>query len=186
MSKVLIIVDVQNDYFDNGAMELVGALQASENVKRVLAKFREKNLPIVHVHHLGVSPDATFFLPGTAGAEIHANVTPLTGEKMVVKYYPNSFRETDLLEHLHGLAVTEVVVTGMMTHMCIDATTRAARDLGFECTVIGDACATRDLEVNGAHVKAADVQTAFLAALSSFYAKVQNTQEYLAAEGQTA
>lgn len=181
MSKALIIVDVQNDYFENGAMELVGPLPASENVKRVLAKFREQNLPIVHVHHLGVSPNATFFLPGTEGAEIHANVKPEAGEKTVQKYYPNSFRETDLLEHLQGLGVKDLVITGMMTHMCIDATTRAARDLGFECTVIGDACATRDLEVNGAHVKAADVQTAFLAALSSFYAKVQNTEEYLAA-----
>ena len=180
MSKALLIVDVQNDYFAHGAMALVGALPASENVKRVLATFREQHLPIVHVHHLAVSPDATFFRPGTAGAEVHANVQPVTGEKTVVKHYPNSFRETDLLEHLHGLAVTEVVVTGMMTHMCIDATTRAARDLGFACTVLGDACATRDLEVQGAHVKAADVQTAFLAALSGFYAKVQDTQEYLA------
>ena len=68
-----------------------------------------------------------------------------------------------------------------MRHMCMDATTRAARDLGFECTVIGDACATRDLAVNGAQVKAADVQTAFLAALSFFYATIQNTKEYLAA-----
>ncbi|MBT2558781.1 cysteine hydrolase [Hymenobacter sp. ISL-91] len=181
MSKALIIVDVQNDYFENGAMELVGPLPASENAKLILAKFREENLPIVHVHHLGVSPDATFFLPGTEGAEIHANVKPAAGEKTVQKYYPNSFRETDLLEHLQGLDIKELVITGMMTHMCIDATTRAARDLGFECTVIGDACATRDLEVNGAQVKAADVQTAFLAALSSFYAKVQDTKEYLAA-----
>ena len=181
MSKALIIVDVQNDYFENGAMELVGPLPASENAKLLLAKFREENLPIVHVHHLGVSPDATFFLPGTEGAEIHANVKPAAGEKTVQKYYPNSFRETDLLEHLQGLDIKEVVITGMMTHMCIDATTRAARDLGFECTVIGDACATRDLEVNGAQVKAADVQTAFLAALSFFYANVQDTKEYLAA-----
>ena len=181
MSKALIIVDVQNDYFANGAMELVGPLPASENVKLLLAKFREEKLPIVHVHHLGVGPGATFFLPGTEGAEIHANVKPAAGEKTVQKYYPNSFRETDLLAHLQGLGVKDLVVTGMMTHMCIDATTRAARDLGFECTVIGDACATRDLEVNGAQVKAADVQTAFLAALSFFYAKVQDTQEYLAA-----
>lgn len=181
MSKALIIVDVQNDYFENGAMELVGPLQASENVKLLLTKFREQNLPIVHVHHLGVAPGATFFLPGTEGAEIHANVKPKAGEKMVEKYYPNSFRETDLLEHLQGLDVKELVIAGMMTHMCIDATTRAARDFGFECTVIGDACATRDLEITGVQVKAADVQTAFLAALSSFYATIQNTKQYLAA-----
>lgn len=181
MSKALLIVDVQNDYFENGAMELVGTQPASENVKLLLAKFRAENLPVIHVHHLGVGPDATFFLPGTEGAEIHPNVKPLAGEKVIMKYYPNSFRETDLLEHLHGLNINNLVVVGMMTHMCIDATTRAARDFGFECTVIGDACATRDLEVSGAHVKAAEVQTAFLAALAFFYANVQTTQQYLAA-----
>ncbi|WP_089321533.1 cysteine hydrolase family protein [Pontibacter ummariensis] len=180
MSKALIVIDIQNDYFENGAMELVGALQASENAKQLLTKFRNENLPIVHVQHIGMSPDATFFLPDTKGAEIHKNVKPEDGEKLIVKYYPNSFKETDLLDHLKSLGVTELVFTGMMTHMCIDATVRAARDFGFKCTVIGDACATRDLEVKGAHVKAADVQTAFLAALTFFYANIQNTKEYLA------
>lgn len=181
MSKALLVVDVQNDYFENGAMELVGPLPASENVKTLLEKFRTQNLPVIHIQHAGVSPDATFFLPGTEGAEIHPNVQPLAGEKVITKYYPNSFRETDLLEHLQGLDIKDLVITGMMTHMCIDATTRAARDFGFECTVIGDACATRDLEVNGAHVKAADVQTAFLGALAFFYANIQTTKQYLAA-----
>ncbi|MFC6225016.1 cysteine hydrolase family protein [Hymenobacter artigasi] len=181
MSKALIVVDVQNDYFENGAMELVGPLPVSENVKLLLEKFRAEKLPVVHIHHLGVGPDATFFLPGTKGAEIHANVQPLDGEKVIMKYYPNSFRDTDLLAHLQGLGIKELVITGMMTHMCIDATTRAARDFGFECTVIGDACATKDLEVNGAHVKAAEVQTAFLAALAFFYASIQTTKQYLAA-----
>ncbi|MGV3503582.1 MAG: cysteine hydrolase family protein [Adhaeribacter sp.] len=181
MSKALIVIDIQNDYFENGAMELVGALQASEKAKQVLAKFREENLPVIHVQHFGVSPDATFFLPETKGAEIHENVKPENGEKLVVKYYPNSFKETDLLEYLKSLHVTELVFTGMMTHMCMDATVRAARDYGFECTVIGDACATRDLEVNGTQVKAADVQTAFLGALTFFYATIRNTEEYLAA-----
>lgn len=180
MSKALLVVDVQNDYFENGAMELVGPLPASENVKLLLEKFRAENLPVIHIHHLGVGPDATFFLPGTEGAEIHVNVQPLEGEKVIMKYYPNSFRDTDLLAHLQGLNINELVITGMMTHMCIDATTRAARDFGFACTVIGDACATRDLEVNGAHVKAADVQTAFLAALALFYANIQTTKHYLA------
>jgi nicotinamidase-related amidase len=181
MSKALIVIDIQNDYFENGSMELVGALQASENAKLLLTKFRNENLPIVHVQHIAAAPGSTFFLPETKGAEIHENVKPENGEKLIVKNYPNSFKETALLEYLRSLNVTELVFTGMMTHMCIDATVRAARDFGFECTVIGDACATRDLEVNGAQVKAADVQTAFLAALTFFYANIQDTKAYLSA-----
>lgn len=179
MSKALIIVDIQNDYFENGAMELVGSLEASENAKQILSKFRSEKLPIVHIQHLSVAPGSTFFLPETEGQEIHENVKPLEGEKVIEKYYPNSFRDTCLLEYLKSQNVTELVFVGMMTQMCIDATVRAAKDLEFECTVIGDACATRDLEVNGKQVKAADVQTAFLAGLSFFYADIKNTADYL-------
>ncbi len=176
MSKALIIIDIQNDYFENGAMELVGSLQASENAKLVLSKFRNDNLPVVHVQHLSVAQDSTFFLPETEGQKIHQNVMPIAGEKVITKYYPNSFRETELLDYLHSKNITELVVVGMMTHMCVDATVRAAKDFGFECTVVGDACASRDLEINGKSVKAEDVHNAFLSALSFFYADVKNTK----------
>ncbi|MFT5253991.1 MAG: nicotinamidase-related amidase [Flavobacteriales bacterium] len=178
MSKALIIIDIQNDYFENGAMELVGALEASEKAKQVLSNFRDSNLPIIHIQHLA-SAGGTFFLPNTSGQEIHKNVTPLSGEKLIVKNYPNSFRETELLDYLQSISSTELVFVGMMTHMCIDATVRAAKDYNFECTLISDATATRDLEINGKKVKADDVQNAFLAGLSSFYATIKTTEEYL-------
>jgi len=179
MSKALIIIDIQNDYFENGAMELKGSLQASENAKQILEKFRTENLPIVHVQHVSLAPESFFFLPGTKGQEIQDNIKPIEGEKVITKYYPNSFRETDLLEHLKSQQITELVFVGMMTQMCIDATVRAAKDFEFDCKVIGDATATRDLEINGVQVKATDVQTAFLAGLSFFYAEIKNTKEYL-------
>ena len=159
-------------------MELVGSLQASENAKIVLSKFRNENLPIVHIQHLSVAPGSLFFLPETKGQEIHENVKPLAGEKVITKYYPNSFRETELLDYLKSQNIIELVFVGMMTHMCIDATVRAAKDLDFECTVIGDACASRDLEINGKSVKAADAHNAFLSALSFFYADVKNTKDF--------
>ncbi|SFI11354.1 cysteine hydrolase family protein [Halpernia frigidisoli] len=179
MNKALIIIDIQNDYFENGAMELVGSLEASENAKLILEKFRNEKLPLVHIQHLSVAPNSTFFLPDTEGQKIHENVKPLSGEKVIAKNYPNSFRETGLLEYLKSQNIKELVFVGMMTQMCIDATVRAAKDLEFECTVIGDATATRDLELNGIAVKAEFVQTAFLAGLNSFYAEIKNTNEFL-------
>jgi len=186
MSKALIVIDIQNDYFENGAMELVGSLAASENAKTMIEDFRNKNLPVIHVQHLSVAPGSFFFLPETKGSEIHENVIPAEGEKVITKYYPNSFRDTDLLEHLKSNNITKLTFVGMMTQMCIDATVRAAKDYEFECTVIGDACATRDLEVNGVQVKAADVQTSFLAGLSFFYAEVKNTNDYLSANAKNS
>lgn len=179
MSKqALIIIDIQNDYFENGALPLVNPIQASINASKVLEHFRTNNLPIAHIQH--VSPNgAPFMALDTNGVEIHENVKPLNGEKVFQKNYPNSFRGTGLLDYLKENEVTEVVITGMMTHMCVDATTRAAFDFEYKCIVIDDACASRDLEINGKTVKAEDVHNAFLAALAFFYAEIKNTEEFL-------
>lgn len=179
--KALLVIDIQNDYFENGAWELVGSTEASLKARKMIDHFRANNLPIAHIQHFAVDGNMPFFHPGTQGAAIHDNVKPLEGEKVVPKHYPNSFRETDLLEYLKSHDVTEIVITGMMSHMCVDATTRAAKDLGFECTVIADACASRDQELHGKTVKAEDVHTAFMAALAFFYANVTTADEYLLA-----
>lgn len=184
MKKALIIIDIQNDYFEGGAMELHNPLEASENAKQILAQFRKDNDTIVHIQHLTMAPEVGFFLPDTKGVEIHKNVKPIKGEKVITKYYPNAFRDTDLLVYLNEQEVTDLVFVGMMTQMCIDGSVRAAKDLGFECTVIGDACATRSLEIAGKTVEAEQVHYAFLAGLSQFYAKIEKTSEYLTVANQ--
>jgi nicotinamidase-related amidase len=183
MSKqALIIIDIQNDYFEGGNIPLVNPVEASINAGKVLKHFRANNLPIVHIQHVSANPEAMpIFVEGTKGIEIHENVKPLDGEKVFQKYYPNSFRDTGLLDYLKANDINEVIITGMMTHMCVDATTRAAFDFGYKCTVIGDTCASRDLEINGKTVKADDVHHAFLAALEFFYAEIKSTEDFLKA-----
>jgi len=180
MKQGLIVVDVQNDYFAGGTMELAAMDVAASNCEKLLGFFRKIQAPIFHVQHIAASEGATFFVPNTPGCEIHKSVKPYENEPVVVKHYPSSFRETELNEMLEKAGVEEVVICGAMTHMCIDTTTRAAFDLGFICHVISDACATRDLEFNGQVVKAADVQNAFMAALSMPFAQVTSTEQYLA------
>lgn len=179
MKTALLIVDVQNDYFKGGAMPLDDAFEACKNIRFILERFRDKNLPVIYIRHLSSRPGATFFIPGTSGSEIHPLLQPLPEEVVVEKHYPNSFRQTNLLTVLQDLKITDLVVCGMMTHMCVDATVRAAKDLGFDCTVISDACATRALSIQGKNVSSVDVQTAFLSAFEYFYATVLNTQQYL-------
>jgi nicotinamidase-related amidase len=180
MTQALLLVDIQNDYFPGGAMALVGSPEAAHQAASLLESFRRAARPVVHIQHVATRPGATFFLPDTSGAEIHADVAPLPGEAVFRKHFPNSFRETPLLEHLRALGVTQLVVAGMMTHMCIDTTVRAAFDLGFQCRLAGDACATRDLARSGDTVPAAQVQAAFLAALDGTFAKVLSTGELCA------
>ena len=159
-------------------MELEGSLEASLRAREILAFFREKGLPVVHIQHLAARPDATFFLPDTEGVKIHQNVDPLPGEVIFPKNYPNSFRNTPLLDHLINHQVDKVVVGGMMTHMCVDATVRAAFDYGLEVTVVHDACATRALAFGDQTIPAAQVQGAFLSALGFIYAKVVSAADF--------
>ncbi|HEY0389057.1 MAG TPA: cysteine hydrolase family protein [Gaiellales bacterium] len=177
MARGLVIVDIQNDYFPGGRHELVGPEQAAERAAAVLARFRQRGEPVFHVQHVWEGEDAAFFSPGTPGVEIHEAVRPADGEPVVQKAHPNSFRETDLLRRLRDADVTDVVVAGMMTSMCVDATVRAAADLGFGCTVVHDACATLDLEFGGRTIPAASVHGAFIAALGDSYATVTSSDD---------
>ena len=101
MKRALVLIDIQNDYFENGSMTLVGAEEASLNALKILDKFRSEGLPVIYIQHLATSPKATFFLPQTVAAEIHENIKPTAGEKVIIKHYPNSFRETQTA-HKHG------------------------------------------------------------------------------------
>ena len=180
MTTALLLIDIQNDYFPGGAMELEGAVDAAAQARRLLDRFRTMGLPIVHIQHVSMRPGASFFLPDTQGVELNAVVTPLAGEPVFEKHFPNSFRETPLLEHLRTRGVERLVLCGMMTHMCMDATTRAAFDFGFSCIVAEDACATRSLAWKGEMLPARQVHGAFLAALGTVYAKVQGVEEIIA------
>jgi len=171
-SPALLIIDIQNDYFPGGKMELVGASEAGAQAGKLLAAFRAKSLPVIHIQHLTIRPGATFFVPGTHGVQIHESVQPLAGETIFQKNFPNAFRQTPLLEHLRGAGITDLVIAGMMTHMCVDTSTRAAADFGFTCSLAQDACATRSLSFDGVQVEAGNVQAAYLAALNGAFAKV--------------
>jgi len=176
----LLLIDIQNDYFRGGRMELQGSAAAGEVAGRLLAFFRRRAWPIVHVQHLSVRPGSTFFLPGTPGVEINRLVEPEGDEPVITKHYPNGFRETTLLSHLQQSGITQLVIAGMMTHMCVDATTRAATDYGFDCRIIEDACATRNLTLHAQVVAASDVHAAFLAALNGAYGRVMTADTAIA------
>ncbi|NVN91077.1 MAG: cysteine hydrolase [Desulfuromonadales bacterium] len=186
MKTALLIIDIQNDYFPAGRMELSGSEVAASCSARLLNAFRQAQWPVFHVQHLSNRPGAGFFLPGTIGAEIHPSVAPLPGEPVIVKHFPNSFRETDLLARLREEHIGSLLLCGMMTHMCVDATVRAAFDLGFSCTVAHDACATMGLTFNGLHIPPEHVHGSIMAALGAVYAQLKETDAILDTIGSSA
>ncbi len=180
MPTALLMIDIQMDYFLGGSMPLADPDAAAGEAKRLLDAFRAHQWPVIFLKHISDRPGATFFLPDTHGIEIHPLVAPSSEETVLVKHFPNSFRATELQDVLQRHKVDSLVIAGMMTHMCVDATTRQAVDLGYTCQVASDATATRDLRFAGNEVLATDVQTSFLAALNGTYAKVHASTSVLA------
>ena len=160
-------------------MSLVGIERAANNARRLLERYRSTGDATFHIQHTWEDATAPFFVAGSPGAEIHESIAPRPGENVVVKHFPNSFRESTLLDELRRAGAERLTICGAMSHMCIDATTRAAADLGYECVVAHDACATRDVEFEGKRVAAADVHAAYMSALGFAYAKVMGTNEAL-------
>jgi nicotinamidase-related amidase len=177
VTRLLVIVDIQNDYFPGGAYPLVGTEAAAERAGVLLAHFRASGEPIVHVQHVWDAPDATFMRPGTHGVEINDVVAPLADEPVVLKASPNAFIGTDLEHRIRDAVVDDVVIAGMMTSMCVDSTVRAAADLGFTVTVASDACAAPDLEFGAVRIAGDVVHAAFLAALGDGFATVTTVDE---------
>lgn len=179
MNRAMILIDIQNDYFKGGRSELYQPEIAAQNAGRVLNYYRINGLPVYHVQHINTREGALFFLPDTEGAEIHASVKPSAGEKVFVKHVPDSFFNTGLADELILNQIDQITVCGMMSHMCIDTTVRAARAFGFTTTVLHDACTTKDLIWDQAVIPAETVHKAFMASLQGIFAEVISTDDFL-------
>lgn len=166
-STALILIDIQYFYFPGGDMELSEPEKAAEKAKQLLDFFREKNALVIHVRH-----------EHNPGGDIYKLVAPLETEKVFSKKEVNSFLGTGLDEYLKQNHIKKLVLCGMQTHMCLEGATRAGHDLGYECTVIKDACATRDLKFDDVLTPAEQVHYSTLATLRN-YAKIMGTDEFL-------
>ncbi len=179
-NNALIVIDLQNDYFAGGKWELKGIDQAANQAARLIAAARSVDDLIVHVRHEFPGESAPFFAPGSKGAEIHPTVAPLAGETVVLKNHVNAFLETNLKSILDDRGIDDLTICGAMSHMCVDAATRAASDLGYNVSLIHDACATRDTEFQGQTVPAESVHATLMSALGFAYATLFSTNDYLA------
>lgn len=179
MTRALLLVDIQQDYFPGGALPLVEPEAAARSARVVLDSFRASGEKVVHIFHVAEDATATFFVPGTAGVDFHPLVAPVDGEAVVEKHEPNSFLGTELAEILAAADVDELVIVGMMTSMCVDSTTRAASERGFTVTVVQDACAAPDLTLGDTVVPGATVHAAFLAALDGSFATLAPSADFV-------
>lgn len=169
--SVLVIVDAQKEY-TIGALPLHGIDAALLEVARLLALARDAGTPVIHVVQHG-KPGGRICNPDGPFVAIIDEVRPASGEVVVVKTLPSSFKATTLAAEIDKTGRRWLIVAGFMTHMCVNSTVRDAAELGYACTVVADACATRDLpDGHGGVLSAATIHAANLAALRDRFAVV--------------
>jgi len=163
--SALIIIDAQNTYRE-GIMKLDGVEPALAECKLLLERFRAAGRPVFHVQH-DAGEGSPYDLNAPIG-QIADAVAPIAGEAVITKAVPSSFAQTDLDEQLKKLGVQNLILTGFMSHMCVNSTARAAFTLGYSPTVVASATATRALpsKASGKLVPSEQVHEAALAALS--------------------
>ncbi|MEM9107115.1 MAG: cysteine hydrolase family protein [Pseudomonadota bacterium] len=178
-NTALVLVDIQNDYFEGGLWPVAKMEAVSANAARLLERARTNGDAIFHIRHEIPSEEAPFFRPGSEGAQHHASVAPQNDEPVILKHKANSFQDTSLKKDLEAAGVTDVVICGAMSQMCIDATSRAAADFGYNVTVVEDACGAKEAAFGNVEVPADQVHAAFMAPLAMSYAKVVTTDDLL-------
>lgn len=175
----LLIIDIQHFYFEKGLVPLTGPVEAADRARVALVAARLRRIPVVHVRHVPASVAIVDGEPVDPQYRIRPEVAPLAGELVISKQFANSFRETSLQAELQRLGIRRVVIAGMQTHMCVEAASRAATDLGYEVLVLHDGCATRPLEFNGRTVPADFVHATALAAIKGTYGRVLSVDEWI-------
>jgi len=168
MTKALVLIDVQKEYFSGGKLALSGMDAALEPIEALIAYFRAHYAPIVFVQHatLDSNPEAPF-AADTVGTQLHERLQPEPLDVLVVKSFPNAFLQSWLQTMLLRFGVTELVIAGAMTQTCIDSTARSALDFGYPVTIASDACVAGALEWEGKAILAPQVQKTFLSALAT-------------------
>jgi len=165
----LLVIDAQREYVD-GALPLAGIDAALAVGGALLARARLAGTPVIHILHRGAGP---LFAPGTLGFDPAAPLIPQAGETVIEKTFANAFNATGLDAALTATGRKQLIVIGFMTHNCVSSTVRAARELGYACTVLAPATATRDLpDGRGGVIPAEQLQSASLVGLSDTMARI--------------
>ncbi|AVU74908.1 cysteine hydrolase [Pseudomonas sp. Fig-3] len=172
----LIIIDAQKEYLA-GPLALSGMDAAVANIKQLLGAARAAGRPIVHVRHLGTH--GGLFDPQGERGEFISGLEPQGDETVVEKLLPSAFHGTELKKRLEDLGPLDLIVCGFMSHSSVSTTVRAAKNLGFRCTLVEDACATRDLPHKGGVLSAEHVHQTEMAIMADNFATLALTRDFI-------
>jgi nicotinamidase-related amidase len=174
----LVVIDAQEEYFARiGKVVLPDGPAAVGRIERALGWARAAGAPVVHIVHESRRANATTFVPGSPALAIHPQAAPAGSEPVLRKHLPGSFTGTELEGVLRGWGIERVLVAGFMTQMCVDTTARQAAHLGFQVTVLADACAAKSVTgPDGTTIPADVVHRTHLGSLQGFLADITTVE----------
>ena len=173
--KTLVVIDVQNDYFPGGAWALPDAPAALPKIVKLITEARKRGDGVLFIQH--VTPAGSpVFAEGSEGGELHIDLGVSLDDPVFTKSHPSSFQGTGLHAYLRKHGVKELDICGFMTQMCCDTTAREAYSRGYSVRLFSDACAAKELEVDGQKLAHDTVHRVTLGALARF-AKIIKTNE---------
>lgn len=141
----LLLIDLQQDYFEQGAFPLWQASETKNKLVEIIAEAKAKGILPVHIQHIadpaqGVAP---FFNENTPGAEIHPDILAAAPDApIVIKSYADSFEQTRLEQVLTENGIKKLLIAGMMTQNCVTHTAISKAAEKYQVSVFTDACTT--------------------------------------------
>lgn len=175
----LLVIDIQNEYFPGGKMVIPDGMKALNNSKKLVEFAHQKGIPVWFVHHVGAK-GGPLFAEGSVFAEFHKDLQPTKDDRIITKATPSAFVGTDLEQQLKAKGIKQLIVTGLMTHMCVSTTSRDAVPKGFSVIIPEDATATRSIDDSrGGVIDHQLLQRAAIAGVADVFAEIRTTQEVL-------
>ena len=179
MKRALIVIDVQNEYFEGGALPITYPPQSFEHIKTAIEKAQEEGVMTVFVQHTSLKENAGAFVRGSHMWEFHDEIKKMTPDLYIEKNHASSFVGTDLNYRLRALGIDTVTIIGYMTQNCCDATARDASQLGYNVEFLSDANGTLAFSNNAGEVSAEELHRSFLVAQAFGFSRVLNLNEWI-------
>lgn len=177
--SAVLVIDAQKEYTD-GALPLHDIATSVQALAAFLARARAEGVPVIHIVQIG-PPGGPIMDPQGPYVDIIDPLKPVPGETVVEKRFPSSFTHTRLDDVLEATGRKDLIITGYMTHMCLNSTTRDAAERGYRCVIAAGLTATRDLpDGKGGVIPAETVKTVNLASLADRFAIVLDTAQEIA------
>lgn len=177
MNRVLLVIDVQNEYF-TGKRPVTYPMESFENILNAVDAANDSDIPVILIRHGAPQKDATSFVKGTREWDIHEELLSKRHLCIIDKTLPGSFTDTELEDCLRKLGIDTVVICGYMTQMCCDTTARQAVHLGFSVEFLSDATGTLDISNSAGSITAEELHKAILVTQAMRFSTVMIVDEW--------